>query len=61
MGNQSVTPNGTQVNGGELTFKLIFDATVNGGAGGTVYQVRLDDTNANTVDNEFSFAPLSPQ
>jgi hypothetical protein len=61
VGNQSVTPNGTAVNGGELSFKLIFDATVNGGTGGTVYQVRLDNTNANTVDNEFSFALLSPQ
>src|SRR5579862_2242593 len=56
-GNQSVTPNGTQVNGGELSFKLVFDATINA----TVYQVRLDDTNANAVDNEFSFALLSPR
>lgn len=61
VGNQSVDPNGVQVNGGELSFKLIFDASVNGGAGGTVYQVRLDDAGGITVDNEFSFALLSPQ
>jgi hypothetical protein len=61
VGNQTVDPTGVQVNGGEITYKLVFDATLNGGGGGTVYQVRLDDASANTVDNEFSFALLSPQ
>ena len=40
VGNQSVTPLGAAVAGGELTFKLVADSV----GGGTVYQVTLDDT-----------------
>jgi hypothetical protein len=60
-GTQTVDPIGNPVNGGEVSYKLVFDATVNGGAGGTVYQVRLDDTSSTTRDVEFSFALLSPE
>jgi hypothetical protein len=58
-GSQTVTPLGAAVNGGEVTYKLVSDTTSSGSA--TVYQVRLDDPAGAAVDNEFSFALLSPQ
>jgi hypothetical protein len=58
VGNQSVDALAKPVLGGSLSFQLIQDPS-RGGA--IVYQVTLTGAAAARVDNEFSFALLSPQ
>jgi hypothetical protein len=58
VGNQSVDPLGQPVVAGSLSFQLRTDSS-RGGA--IVYRVTLTGAGGTPVDNEFSFALLSPQ